>query len=451
MSSTSESGELQKYGLEFIQDLAKDRKLAMQSLGVAVSSFKTNMKQSNILKRREDREYVENLLKSFDKEAKRTVENQLTQITLKSLKWIKNILIRDERIIIKEEHKDEELVNQLQRKIESLSTEINQLNENKQSLQRQLREKEANIQELDRNHTRINEELQQQLSIERSRLESLSEQLNNNQVMIKNLQEQVEDSKKQVTTLNEQNEAANLLVIDKNDEISRLNSELKSINESLDATSQEAMAVWALSYQELEENHQKTLNELKREYEERTNSRIEESKTNLQNELNNLKQKFGEEKTQLKSQLKELEMKNKDLSDKLLKIDSEVSVLTDQKNEYLNEITENKNLIEHLEKEIKEIKDKKDEQYKESIAEFKKSTTDLRNMNDYVDKVLSLSNFAPITILLSMNGEMKLDHLAKSVGMDPIVLDNQLQPLYQRDLIDIRSDGMIVANIPSSD
>ncbi len=451
MSSTSESGELQKYGLEFIQDLANDRKLVMQSLGVAVSSFKTNMKQSNILKRREDREYVENLLKSFDKEAKRTVENQLTQITLKSLKWIKNILIRDERIIIKEEHKDEELVNQLQRKIESLSTEINQLNENKQSLQRQLREKEANIQELDRNHTRINEELQQQLSIERSRLESLSEQLNNNQVMIKNLQEQVEDRKKQVTTLKEQNEAANLLVIDKNDEISRLNSELKSINESLDATSQEAMAVWAQSYQELEENHQKTLNELKREYEERTNSRIEESKTNHLNEINNLKQKFGEEKTQLKSQLKELEMKNKDLSDQLLKIDSEVNVLTDQKNEYLNEITENKNLIEHLEKEIKEIKDKKDEKYKELIAEFKKSTTDLRNVNDYVDKVLSLSNFAPITILLSMNGEMKLDHLAKSVGMDPIVLDNQLQPLYQRDLIDIRSDGMIVANIPSSD
>jgi hypothetical protein len=50
-----------------------------------------------------------------------------------------------------------------------------------------------------------------------------------------------------------------------------------------------------------------------------------------------------------------------------------------------------------------------------------------------------------------MGNEMTLEALAKSVGMDPIVLDNQLQVLHNRDLIDIRNDGMIVANIPSPD
>jgi hypothetical protein len=45
-------------------------------------------------------------------------------------------------------------------------------------------------------------------------------------------------------------------------------------------------------------------------------------------------------------------------------------------------------------------------------------------------------------------GEMTMDALAQSVGMDPIVLENQLQPLNNRDLIDIKSDGRIIAKIP---
>ena len=75
----------------------------------------------------------------------------------------------------------------------------------------------------------------------------------------------------------------------------------------------------------------------------------------------------------------------------------------------------------------------------------------IRNINDYIEQVLSLSNYAPITILIRMNGEMSLEALAKSVGMDPIVLENQLKPLHQRDLIDLRHDGRVVANIPTSE
>ncbi|MHA2389417.1 MAG: hypothetical protein ACXACW_11925, partial [Candidatus Hodarchaeales archaeon] len=77
--------------------------------------------------------------------------------------------------------------------------------------------------------------------------------------------------------------------------------------------------------------------------------------------------------------------------------------------------------------------------------------TKVRNINDYIEQVLSLSNYAPITILIRMNGEMSLEALAKSVGMDPIVLENQLQPLHQRDLIDLKHDGRVVANIPTSE
>jgi hypothetical protein len=49
-----------------------------------------------------------------------------------------------------------------------------------------------------------------------------------------------------------------------------------------------------------------------------------------------------------------------------------------------------------------------------------------------------------------MNGEMILESLAESVGMNPTVLENQLLPLHQRNLIDIRHDGRLFAKIPES-
>ncbi|MHA2305873.1 MAG: hypothetical protein ACXACU_10820, partial [Candidatus Hodarchaeales archaeon] len=385
MSSSSESSKLRKYGLEYIQDLAKDRKLAMQSLGVALSSFKSRMKQSNIATRREEREYIDESLKSLDKEARRTVENQLTQITLKSLKWIKNILIRDERIVIKEESKDEELVNSLQEKVETLSSEIQQWRQSNQSLESQIRSKEVEIQDIDRNYTRINEELQQQLTIERSRMDSLNTQVSTNQETIQDLQKQLEAKINQFTLLQEQSEATNLILIDKKAEISRLNSELKSINESLDATSQDAMAVWAQSYQELEHSHQETLIRVKNEYEEMLNNRLEENNESHQKELNQLTQKIQEEKNLLNTEINELKIKNQDLSDKFNQIDSEHTTLTQQKNEYLNELADNKNRIELFEKELEEIKTQKEEIYEESVVEFKQSVNKLTNVNEYID------------------------------------------------------------------
>ncbi len=449
MSSASESSELRKYGLEYIQDLAKDRKLAMENLGVALSSFKSRLKQSNIATRREDREIIDKSIKSLDKDARRTVENQLTQITLKSFKWIKNILIRDEKIIIKEERKDEELVNSLQEKLETLSSEIQQWKQSNQTLESQMRSKEAEIQDLNRNHNRINEELQQQLTIERSRIDSLNSQISTNQETIQDLQQQLEDKVTQFTLVQEQSTATNLLLIDKKAEISKLNSELKSINESLDSTSQDAMAVWAQSYQELELSHQETIAKLKSEYEEMIKNRVEENNEAHQKELTQQTHKFDDEKSKLDTQVNELNIINEDLSEKFSKADSEISTITQQKNEYLNELSDKKNQIEEVKIELEEIKSQKEESYEESVAEFKQSVNKLSNVNEYIDTILSLSNYAPIAILLRMNGEMKLEHLAKSVGMDPIVLDNQLQPLNQRDLIDIRRDGLVVAKIPS--
>ena len=68
---------------------------------------------------------------------------------------------------------------------------------------------------------------------------------------------------------------------------------------------------------------------------------------------------------------------------------------------------------------------------------------------EWLEQCLSYSNFAPLTILLRMGNVMELEALAKSVGMDPLVLENQLQDLHKRDLIDIANNGVVTANIPS--
>ncbi|MHA2238303.1 MAG: hypothetical protein ACXAB2_08030, partial [Candidatus Hodarchaeales archaeon] len=103
MATIDEKNEskLRKYGLEFIKDMAKDRKIAIQTLGVSISGFKNDLlNRSNIITRHEDRLQVETYLKSLDEDVNRTIESQLTRITIKSFNWIKNVMFQDEQIIL---------------------------------------------------------------------------------------------------------------------------------------------------------------------------------------------------------------------------------------------------------------------------------------------------------------------------------------------------------------
>ena len=136
-------------------------------------------------------------------------------------------------------------------------------------------------------------------------------------------------------------------------------------------------------------------------------------------------------------------------------IENRTTVMDTQLNEFLKnndlltkEVTSKKIQLDEISMELEEVK--KREVENQAVKETTRTLTKVRNINEYVEQVLSLSNYSPITILVRM-GEMSLAALAQSVGMDPIVLENQLQPLNNRDLIDIKSDGRIIANIPKSD
>jgi myosin heavy subunit len=211
-----------------------------------------------------------------------------------------------------------------------------------------------------------------------------------------------------------------------------------------------AMQQWAISYQQQEEYFQQTLLETKEQYEDMIRTKLQEITNQHQKEVSNLNEKLTERDSREKeyqSQISELEMEKQTISERK----EQLELIND---ELSQKMEDNQQKVSILEKQIDELKEELEE---EKTKEPETSGLQLRDIQlaraqskaDWLEQCLSYSNFAPLTILIRMGNKMTLDALAKSVGMDPIVLDNQLKLLHNRDLIDIRNDGMIVANIPT--
>jgi len=413
------SQDIRKYGLEFINDLAKDREFAVQSLGVAFSTMKTELKESKILTRSQEFKYIDNLMKRFRDEVNRNFESQLTRITMKSFGWIKRVLMQGEKILVKDESREEELqkiINDLTRQLKSKSVELSRFQPKIQTLKEEL---ENNIQE-----------------------ELFDYQL------------ELEERIKQTTSLEAQNTQLNSELITAKGEIERLITSLEQARSTISATDDDvtaAMEQWTISYQQQEEYFQKTLENTKRQYEDMINTKLQESTDQHQKELGNLNEKLSERDSQVKeyqNQISELKMDMQSLSEKRDQIELLMDELSQKYDDSENVVKEQKQQIEQLQEEIEE-----------KTKEIESQTIHLRDLQlaqaesraDWLEQCLSYSNFAPLTILLRMGNEMSLDSLAKSVGMDPIVLDNQLQVLHKRDLIDIRGDGMVVVKLPTSE
>ncbi|MHA2389455.1 MAG: hypothetical protein ACXACW_12120, partial [Candidatus Hodarchaeales archaeon] len=175
MDEKNES-KLRKYGLEFIKDMAKDRKIAIQTLGVSISGFKNDlMNRSNIITRHEDRLHVDTLLKSFDEDVNRTIESQLTRITMSSFNWIKNMLIDDESFDTMEE--GEKFTQEDQEKLKNQAGELSRLNHLKESLEEQLTVKEKEYLDIEAKFSNYRKEMQNLLIEEKTANENLSFQL----------------------------------------------------------------------------------------------------------------------------------------------------------------------------------------------------------------------------------------------------------------------------------
>jgi chromosome segregation ATPase len=461
-SSNTSDSKLREYGLEFIKDLAKDRKLAIQALGVSFSGFKTDLlNRSNIITRHEDRLQVESYLKSLDEDVNRTIESQLTRITIKSFNWIKNVMIQDERIVI--ENKDELLIEELQGRLKKHEGELSRLKHTSQSLNEQLEKRKKELLESEQRFKEYQNEIQEQIVSEKSSSQNLTIQLEevNNKLSEKeaHLNAKIVQNKE----LEEKNASLDMKLIEKSAEITRLNS-------SLDSQAADAMETWASAYSEQQQEYQQelkerqeilakqeeqfqiTLKSVKQEYEESSQNRLRENTQKFQVELHSLEEKISEEELKREEESKEHQTRIAELTSQKELIENRAAVLDTQISELLKnnddltkEVTSGKIKLDEISMELDEVK--KREVENQAVKETTRTLVKVRNINEYIEQVLSLSNYSPITILVRM-GQMNLDALAQSVGMDPIVLENQLQPLNNRDLIDIKSDGTIIANIP---
>ena len=465
MDESNES-KLRKYGLEFIKDLAKDRKIAIQTLGVSFSGFKNDLlNRSNIITRHEDRVYVDSLLKSLDDDVNRSIESQLTRITMSSFNWIKNMLIQD--VTFEDTGANEKFTKDDQERLKNQTNDLSRLNHLNESLQEQLKMKEKEYADIESKFDSYQKEMQNRIIEEKTKNEDLSFQLEETVNELSEKTSKLDNKGENFVTLEEKNASLQLELIDKTAEISRLNS-------ITDSQASEAMETWASAYSEQQEEYQKLIQEqqekykfkneqfqisltkVKQEYEESAKTRLRDSTKQFQAEIEELQAKLVEAQTKkadiskdLHTQITELSARNVSLENKATQMDVQITELVELNDNISKNLIEYKIEIDKVNAELEEAKDR------ESEIKLTKITTQtlnrVRNINDYIEQVLSLSNYAPITILIRMNGEMSLDALAKSVGMDPIVLENQLKPLHQRDLIDLKHDGRVVANIPTSD
>ena len=137
-----------------------------------------------------------------------------------------------------------------------------------------------------------------------------------------------------------------------------------------------------------------------------------------------------------------------DMSDRNIVIsggfEKQFTELTQKFAQQQKELTEQKIKTDQIQAELDEQLSKQKSRLSLEVIQLKKVTS----RAEWLEHCLSYSNFAPLTILLRIGGQMSLKALAKSVGMDPIVLNQQLQSLISRDLVDVRGDGDIVANLP---
>lgn len=446
--------DIRKYGLEFINDLAIDREVAVQSLGVAFSAMKTELKESRIVTRSEEFKYIDELTKHFREEVNRNFESQLTRITIKSLGWIKRVLMQGEKILVKDESREDELQQTIDTLTHQLKTKTRKLEREITTLKEQFERKDQDLQDLKAEHMEKIQELQQQVISEKNRANSVSLQNKNLQEELFDYQLEMEERIKRTSSLEEQNTQLNMDLVTSTGEISRLKSSLEQTR-AVSATDDEvtaAMEQWAISYQQQEEYFQQTLRETKGQYEEMIKIKLKENVDQHQKELNQLNEKLLERNTRLDeylSQISELKMNSQALSEKKKQLESNVEDISRKFDDNLEIGKKQKHQIEQLQDELEAEKTKERESKELYLQDIQLTRT--KKKSDWLEQCLSYSNFAPLTILLRMGNEMSLDALAKSVGMDPIVLDNQLQVLYKRDLIDIRLDGMIVANIPSQE
>lgn len=304
---------IKEYGLEFINEMAKDRTTAQQEIGVVISGAKSTIVSQGV--QHYKYQDLDDFVKLVRKQTLQVVSSELTRITIKSLGRIKNIIQGEENFLQVIASADSEY-------------EKHRIDDESRNLKAQLKEKNDQISELEHERDsskKIYEKNQDELNEQRMELKRFQNQ-------VKSLQEQEKISQK---TLDE--------VIHELAGKEALIDTLKRNEKIHEKDIEEALASIADTYQihedyfarQLEESVQQRLKQVRQEYD----LELEEMQSRLKNEL----QRYEEADKQHKKTVTRLE-------ESLVFAEEEQSVLQQDLTKIQEETTERRILLEYTQR-----------------------------------------------------------------------------------------------------
>ncbi|UCG04403.1 MAG: hypothetical protein JSW11_10530 [Candidatus Heimdallarchaeota archaeon] len=293
---------LKEYGLEFINEMAKDREVAQQEIGVVVSGAKSSLVNQGLP--HFTYKDLEEFVKIIRKETSRIVDGELTRITIKSLGRIRHVIQSDATFL------QEVTSSVTEVQIQEFETEITNLKD-------QIREKNTQLSQLEHERDdirRVSEENQDkvnQLEMEIKRL----------QLQVQNLQEQEELSQKSVVEIRSEL-AAKEALIEKLKEQEKIHE--KDIEEALASVAETYQIQEDYYARMLEEAVQQRLKQVRQDYD----LEIEEMQTRLKNEIERHEADSKQHKTtvsRLEESLAMAEAEQQTLQEKLAQVYDERS------------------------------------------------------------------------------------------------------------------------------
>ena len=304
---------IREYGLEFINEMAKDRTTAQQEIGVVISGAKSTIVSQGV--QHFNYQDLDDFVKLVREQTLQVVGSELTRITIKSLGRIKNIIQGEENFLQVITSADSEFEKQ-------------RIDDETRNLKVQIKEKNDQISELEheRNSSkRIYEKNQDELNEQRMELKRL-------QMLSQNMQEQEKINQKRFDEVFNELAGKEALI-----------DTLKRNEKIHEKDIQEALASIAETYQihenyfarQLEESVQQRLKHIRQDYD----LELEEMQSRLKNEI----QRYEEADKQHKKTVTRLE-------ESLVFAEEEQSALQKDLSKIQEETTERRVLLEYTQR-----------------------------------------------------------------------------------------------------
>ncbi|MFX0149302.1 MAG: hypothetical protein ACFFAJ_00840 [Candidatus Hodarchaeota archaeon] len=189
---------LREYGLEFINEMAKDRVVAQQEIGVGISGAKSVLvgQAGQNFSYKEMEEFV----KHIRNETARVVDSELTRITIKSLGRIREVIQSDEKFLqfvtapeIEGKIPElEEEVQKLRDQIKDKNAEITQFEHERDEIQTKFMKNTDELNQVQMQVKRLDiqiENLQEKEALNLKRIEEISSELAAKEALIETLKE----------------------------------------------------------------------------------------------------------------------------------------------------------------------------------------------------------------------------------------------------------------------